>query len=76
MLIESSFDSWTTFLSPVQVNVLVTMNGEEPDLGSRAFDAVLGQDMNNTFVFSNGTLVTQPGASFLSCIEMTYLIRI
>lgn len=64
VIVDRTLDRWTTFLSPVQVNVLVSMNGDELDLTNRAFDTVLGQDMNNTFGFSNGTLVTQPGASF------------
>ena len=41
--------------------MLASVNGDELDLGNHAFDAVLGQDMNNTFGFSNGTLVTPPG---------------
>lgn len=43
------------------------MNGQELDLGNQAFDTVLGGDMNNTFGFSNGTLVAEPSSPFLSC---------
>lgn len=49
------------------------MSGEELDLGNQQFDAVLGQDMNNTFVFANGSQVTQPGSPFPAYAEMRHL---
>ena len=52
------------------------MNGQELDLGNQAFDAVLGRDMNNTFGFSNGTLVTEPSSPFVFSTEMTRLMPI
>ncbi|KAF8549341.1 hypothetical protein OG21DRAFT_608473 [Imleria badia] len=64
--------AWTTFLNPAQVNVLVFMNGEELDVGNQEFDTVLGRDVNNTFGFSNGTLVTQPNsANSLTSVAFT-----
>lgn len=58
---DRAFDSWTTFLSPVQVHVLISVNGEELDLGNQSFDAVLRQDVINTFDFdSDGRSTTMP----------------
>ena len=57
---DRAFDRWTTFLTPVQVHVLVPMSGEELDLGNQAFDAVLGQDTNDTFVTNSAGIPTMP----------------
>ena len=59
-VVDRAFDSWTTFLSPVQVHVLVPVNGKELDLGSQAFDAVLGQDTNDTFITDSAGIPTIP----------------
>ena len=77
---DQALDRWTTFLTPVQVHVPVTMNGGELDLGNQAFDTVLGRDINNTFFFSPGGLsATMPSNWSLSFTDevsdMQYLAR-